>query len=411
MIGKIERQPATEYVQIERSIKEPGPQIKEDPVYQSPSRESAEQTANARKNEMAITSSTQKSFLESQIPALSKSKAPVAAKEPVPIADASNPQTLKLGDKTEEVNYLVGNLNNWERANGLKETPFTNGVYTEEVERAVRQFQIANNMQPTGKVDSNTRNRITLENDPHFRVLDSEVKQNIRSAMDIHADRSENQKNIMSLATDRQFAHLLSKDSQIAAVNSLLMHPEDKNHLNRVKDTVLDVAILEKEKTLDHLPESTKRQVITTLFKKTEDQPDPNLYFDSGRMRETIIELAKNPEFARLNESQQKKLLDAVAANPFLTTASSMNSILNSKTYKNMDEKMKAHVVELAAENAMYPVLYGKPMKDDYNEKLSEFSHLMYRDEFIKASQDDKWAQLNAFKTSPPNPNHEVNIL
>jgi hypothetical protein len=413
MIGKIERQPATEYLQIERSIKEPGPQIKEDPVTEYPSHESSTQTANARKNEMAITSSTQKSFLNSQVAALSKSKATVATKDAVPIADSSSHQTLKLGDKGPEVDRLIYDLQMWQSKNGLEVTAFPkDGVYNEEIERAVRQFQIANNMYATGKADSNTQNRLKLETDPNFRSLDNDVKQNIRSSMDIYADQPAAQNNILNLATDRQFAHLLSKDSQSSALSGLLMHPEDKTHLKNVQDAVLDVAILEKEKSLDHLPEATKRQVVSTLFKKTEDFPTPNYFFRSSEARERIIELAKNPQFGKLSASQQRSLLDSVSANHG-DAASSMTAILDSPAYKKMDEKMKAHVVDLTSKNAMLPVMQNlDPAKvGSYNRRLESLEQLMLNPKFLEASEEDKWAQLKPFSNGVPDTKPEIDIL
>jgi hypothetical protein len=413
MIGKISSQPAgTEYVQLERSIKEPVPQIKEDPVYERPSRESSEQTANARKNEMAITGATQKAFLDSQIQLPVKQTA-VAAKQPEPIADSSSTQTFKRGDKGPEVSRLIYDVQTWQKQNGLPMTPGPeDGSYTEDIERAVRQFQIANNMYATGKVDSNTRNRLTLETDPNFRFLDNEVKQSVRSTMDIYADQPAAQKNILDLATDKQFAHLLSKDSQTSALNGLLMHPQDKDHLKNVKDAVVDVAILEKEKTLDKLPESTKRQVINTLFKKTEDEPAPGLFiFRGSEARKVLIDLAKSPQFSDLSEPQQRKMLDAIAANPSSNTAAHMQEIISSNAFKAMDPKMKERVIDLTCENAQYPLVSGAKYANEFTDRLYNLSQLIQSKKFENSSEDDKYAQLNAFKTPLSNQNKEIDIL
>lgn len=410
MIGKISSQPATEYVQIERSINEPGPQIKEDPVTERPLRESSEQTANARRNEMAITGATQKAFLDSQIQMPAK-QTPVAAKQPEPIADtSSNLQTLKLGDKTVEVDFLVGQLNHWQFRNHVKETPFTNGAYTQEVETAIKEFQKANNLPETGKADPTTQRRLKLENDRNFQFLDNEVKQSIRSALTLYADQPDAQENLLKLATDKQFAHLISKDSQTSAINALLMHPSDKNHLKNVQDAVVDMAILEREKTLEHLPESTKRQVINTLFKKTEDTPAPGFHFDPSDARKTVIDLAKSPDFARLNESQQRKLMDAVAANPS-SSAGYMQGIISSDAFNLMDSKMKERVIDLAYENAIYPNHTAVKKGNEYTDRLYNLSTLLRSKTFQSASEDDKYAQLNSMRTPVSNQKKDLDIL
>lgn len=408
MIGKISSQPATEYVQIERSIKEPGPQIKEDPVYERPSRESSAETANARKNEMAITGATQKAFLDSQIQLPVKQTA-VAAKQPEPIADSASNQTLKLGDKGPEVDKLVSDLREWQRRIGLEEKPSEyTGVYTKEIEQAVKEFQTASGLPQTGKADPNTQRRLKLEKDPHFRALDNDVKQTIRNSMNIYANQPEAQDNILTLATDRQFTHLLSKDSQMGALNGLMMHPEDKNHLKNVQDEVVNVAILEKEKTLDHLPESTKRQVISTLFKKTEDTPW--FWYNSSEARKQVTELAKSPAFAGLSESQQRKMMDAVAANPAQASAY-MYEIINSNAFKSMDTKMKERVIDLACDNATYPAITGTKDFNECSYRLDKFDELLRNPKFQASSDDDKWAQLNAYRTPLSNQKKEIDIL
>lgn len=246
--------------------------------------------------------------------------------------------------------------------------------------------------------------------DPNFQVLDNEVKQNIRFILNQYADQPDSQENLLSLATDKQFAHLISKDSQTSAINALLMHPSDKNHLKNVQDAIVDVAILEKEKTLDHLPEATKRQVISTIFKKTENSPIHTFYFGNSEARKDVINLAKSPEFAGLSESQQKKMMDAVAANPS-QGAAYMQEILKSNSFKAMDKKMQERVIDLASDNTMYPVITGAKDINEYAERVDRLLKLIESPKFESASEDDKYAQLNAYRTPLSNQKKEIDIL
>lgn len=412
MIGKVGNQPvnATDSQQVERPEKETPPSLKDAVVAERPARESAEQAASARKNEMSITGSTQRALLAAQLqsPAAAKqSPPPVAARQPESIRDAGSTKTLKLGDKGTEVENLQNELSLWQSKNNIPMSKFEHGVFTEETQRALRQFQLANGMLATGMADSNTKMRLRLENDPNFAQLDNQVKESVRSAFNNSENDPAAQENILKLATDRQFVHLLSKDSQVSALSGLMMHAADKEHLKNVQDAVLDVAILERNKTLDHLPDKTKAIVINTLFKKTENHPSSDVHFqDVSHFRQKVVTLAKDPEFARLSQTQQELVMDAVARNPHPGIAGTMNGILNSPGFKNMDERMKAQVIQLANENALYEVSYKQnPDHRLYHERLDGLAGLLHDPKFLAAPDDEKWAQLNAFKTSPPGGN------
>ena len=420
MIGKVSSQRiiATETSHVEKQPEAAAPE-KEALVAERPSRESVEQTAAARKNEMAITGSTQRAMLSAQLqtPDLGKQKAQdVAVKSPEPpqIKGADSPRTLQLGDKGKEVSDLQYDLLVWQVQNHLPPNVGTNGVFTEDTQRALRQFQLAHGLLADGKADGNTMMRLKLETDRNFQNLDDGVKQSIRFNMDQFKDNPAAQGNLLKLSTDKQF-QLLSKDSQQSAISGFLARPESKEHLKVIQDAALDVAILEKQKTLDHLPESTRSMLISTIFKKAEvtNYGTYGVYTaeDSAELRERILDLAKDPEFGRLTADQQALVLDGVSRNPTPEIAERMKDILNSPGYKNMNPKMRDHVIRLANENALSCLTNRNergPLESA--DQLIGLDSLLRDPKFLSAPEDEQWAQLNAFKVGPRG-SAGVNIL
>jgi hypothetical protein len=133
---------------------------------------------------------------------------------------------------------------------------------------------------------------------------------------------------------------------------------------------------------------------------------------NSSEARQNIIELAKNPQFAQLSQSQQRSLLDAIAANPD-HTAQYMTDILNSAAFQKMDEKMRTHVIDLVSKNTMYPVMQNKRPADvgNYNSRLDSLDALINSKKFLEASEEDKWAQLKPYSSGVPNTKTEIDIL
>lgn len=392
-----------ELTRPERAQQEPASPKPESPALERPTRESTEQAARSRKQEMAISSIAQKAVLSGQLQSSAPGKEKIqstAKPDPPPIKDSGGfPKTLQLGDKGKEVSDFQYDLLAWQVQNNLPMNVGPNAQFTGDTENALKQFQAAHGLPADGKADGNTRLRLQLETDPNFRKLSDDVKNSIRFNMNQFKDDPVAQKNLMKLSADPAFSSL-SQSSQQSALSGFMMHPSDPKHCDNVSQAVSEVATLEKDGTLNNLPKETQEALISTLFKKT------NLAEDSKQtlvlVRQSIVSLAKDPLFAKLTAEQQQKMLDGVAGNPDARTANEMNFLLHSGFVK-LDDKMKARVIDLAKENALYKMNYENTSKPaDLVERLRGLRELLRDPAFLNAPDDEKWAQLNAFKTSPP---------
>ncbi len=306
-----------------------------------------------------------------------------------------SPTVLQPGDNNPEVGYLQGDLNRWRFENGLPQIK-ESGVYTAETEQAVKDFQKATGLVEDGKAGPNVKTRLALESNADFKQLDPQIKDLIRFDFNQFQNDPAKRDNLVKLATNREFVHLISKESQADALNAFMIHDcGKKENFKNIQDAVLDVAIVEKKGTLAHLPLATQRDVIATMFYKT-NPPEDN----PSWVRKDIVKLATDPEFAHLSEDQQAKLLEGVRGNSHPNAASSILGILKSPSYKNMDDGMKARVIQLTRENALYEGLYNQNF--DALHELSGLRRLMNDESFINLSPNEQSNQLNAFKTVPP---------
>lgn len=392
-----------ELTRPERAQQEPVSPKTESPAQERPARESTEQAARSRKQEMAFSSLAQRAVLSDQLQSSAPGKENIqgTAKPGLPpIKDSAEfPKTLQLGDKGKEVSDFQYDLLAWQAQSNLPMNVGPNAQFTGDTENALKQFQAAHGLPADGKADGNTRLRLQLETNPNFRNLSDDVKNSIRFNMNQFKDDPVAQKNLMKLATDPTFASL-SQNSQQAALSGFMMRPSDPKHCDIVRQAVSEVATLEKDGTLNHLPKETQEALISTLFKRT------NLAEDSAYtlslVRESIVKLGKDPLFAKLTAEQQQKMLDGVAGNPDARTATEMYFVLHSG-FEKLDDKMKARVIDLAKENALYKINYEDTSKPaDLVERLRGLHDLLRDPAFRNAPDDEKWAQLNAFKTSPP---------
>jgi hypothetical protein len=118
------------------------------------------------------------------------------------------------------------------------------------------------------------------------------------------------------------------------------------------------------------------------------------------------MHLATDPEFAKLSQSDQSKMLEGIRGSNDQRSILMMRAILNSPGYKNMDEGMKSRVIQLANENATYTSLYATKTNhdgDDYDiHGLEGLKSLLQDPNFIDLPPEQQSSQLNAFKTVPP---------
>jgi peptidoglycan hydrolase-like protein with peptidoglycan-binding domain len=309
---------------------------------------------------------------------------------------------LQPGDKNDQVTELQYDLNRWRNENGLPAIS-VNGDYNAETEQAVRDFQKATGLKEDGLAGPNVQGRLALEKNKDFQQLDPEVKDLIRYDFSQLQNDPEKRDNLVKLATNREFANMISKDSQEAALSAYIQTSGDKKNLQKVENAITDVAILEKKNTLSHLPEATQREVISTMFYETTARKEA-FYDDAGVAREGILRLARNPEFAKLSESDQSKLLEGIRGNNDQGCIDLMLSIIKSPAYKNMDEGMKSRVIQLTYENATFANLYpnASPNFHDNTHGLAGITDLLNNPDFINLTPEEQSSQLNAFKTVPP---------
>jgi peptidoglycan hydrolase-like protein with peptidoglycan-binding domain len=314
---------------------------------------------------------------------------------------ASN-TVLKPGDNNDQVTELQYDLNRWRNENGLPSIS-VNGDYNAETEQAVRDFQKATGLKEDGLAGPNVQGRLALEKNKDFEQLDPEVKDLIRYDYSQLQNDPEKRDNLVKLATNREFANMISKDSQEAALSAFIQGSGDKKNLQKVENAITDVAILEKKNTLSHLPQDTQREVISTMFYETTARKVA--YYDNPAVaRDGILRLATDPEFAKLSQSDQSKLLEGIRGNNDQGCIDLMRGILKSPGYKNMDDGMKSRVIQLANENALYENRYpnASPNVQDSTRGLFGMDLLLNDPNFINLPPEQQSSQLNAFKTVPP---------
>lgn len=223
--------------------------------------------ANARMKESAFSGSLQKAMLDAALINASKTEetpAPVGTKAPDIGESAKTGKALKLHDTGPEVEGLQHDLNRWRKENNLPEIQVT-GVFTEETEQAVKDFQRATSLKDDGVFDEVTNKRLYLERKESFKQLDPDVKLRINNAYSALQNDPAGRDNLLSLVEDRQFSYLISPDAQQAAIDGLMQNP---GNLDSIKSMTLDAAILEKDKNFQKLPDEIKRQTMNTMFYK-----------------------------------------------------------------------------------------------------------------------------------------------
>lgn len=339
--------------------------------------------AYARMKESSFTGSMQRAMLDAALIVVpgkaEETPAPVGAKAPDIGSAEGVSRELKLNDTGQEVSHLQSWLNDWRKANNLPEIQVT-GVFTQETEQAVKDLQRATSLKDDGVFNENTRKRLFLEDS--IRKLDPEVKLRINNAYSALQNDPAGRDNLLNLVENREFHHLISPDAQHAAINGLMQNPGNQNTLDAMKEMFVHAAILEKDKNFQKLPDEIKRQTMDTMFYKA-----ANGSLESTERFNLVAEFASDPNFGNRTMGEQKRLLETIAAHKDNFTAPSIQSLLDSESFKNLTPEMQLQVIDIAHNNTIYANDTGEwPEEHDVYKLL----RLINDKSFIAASEDEK---------------------
>lgn len=357
--------------------------------------------ASEQKQVNAFSGSFRRAALESLLTA-----PPVRTEQPAPPVGATAPEVggatspdLKLGSTGPEVQWHQVVLNDWIRSQnkGLpddKKMPLIQetGVYSEETEKAVKDYQKSMGLKETGVVDSVTKQGLELEFNMRLNKLSDKTRDAVRSAFSALQNDPAGRANLIKLTENREFVHLLSPEAQSSAIGGLMQAASDKGQLKYIEDTVFDAAVLEKNSAFQQLPEATKTSALATLFLKREREQLPNGL-------STLSHMVTNPNFGRLTPKQQEQCLEMIRANPDSSTPADLDIILNHETFQNMDEKMQARLIDIMHHNTMVSSMDGKWPTPSY---ALDFMNLLEDSSFQQAPEGEKYAQMNAMRRQSP---------
>lgn len=334
--------------------------------------------------------------------------APIGANAPE-VGGATSPD-LKLGSTGPEVQWYQLVLNSWIRSQnkGLpddKKMPLIQetGVYSEETEKAVKDYQKSIGLKETGVVDSVTKQGLELEHHMRVNNLSDKTRNDIRSAFSALQNDPTGRANLIKLTENREFVHLLSPEAQSSAINGLMQAASDKGNLKFIEDAVFDAVVLEKNSAFQELPEATKRSALATLFlKRDREQLENGL--------STISDMVTSPSFGRLTPKQQDQLLEMIRANPDSSTPVVLQIIVSNETFQGMDEKMQARLIDIMHHNTMVSSMTGKwptnsPTQGD------DFLNLLDDPSFQQAPEGEKYAQMNAMRRQSPLENNGETVF
>lgn len=173
-------------------------------------KQAAASNAATRAAESSITGQILASQLQDQVPSTSSDSAPK-----VP----SQGKLLVEGSVDPSVKDFQKQLNEFRSQNGL--TPIKeDGIFGPETKGAVLQFQRATGLKDDGKVGDNTRSRMTLENNPSFKGLNPDTKDQIRGMMNGFQKDPTNRQLLLTIGQDESFAQL-SRSEQETALKDL----------------------------------------------------------------------------------------------------------------------------------------------------------------------------------------------
>ncbi len=253
-----------------------------------------------------------------------------ATGSPAPTTAAPTPlaRNDKQKEASPEVKTLQQNVNAWRATQG-KPPLKDDGFFGPKTEAAVKEFQKANGLPPTGKASVGTQSRLDLENNANFKGLNDSVKTKVRSQMTGAGDNVAQLENIQNLATGEGFGSL-SATHQTQMLNALAAHPADT-------DLTSSLSSLAKDATFRDLHDDTKTLALGQLEKSAGNKT----------ALDNVVSLSTAPDFNHLSTGHQKQMLNALGAKPNDTAlAKGLRQLAGSTAFQKTSDATKTGVVD-----------------------------------------------------------------
>lgn len=290
---------------------------------------------------------------------------------------------VKYGDRGPAVEEVENQLNKW-RAENERKLIKTDGKFDTETKTAVQDFQKANGMKVTGKFDLKTRERIEMENHPHYKGLDDTVKVQIRNVLNDDSKPEAARINFQALATDPNLSKL-SPELQKRAFQKLSSNP-DLATRREIENYAKDRVTLETNENFKALDPVTQKTVRETMDKNSERA--------GGVPRTNLMDLATDPNFGKMRRAHQDLALKTLANNnTSATNLQNLKKMIASDSFQNnkIDDATKTRILNLAANNAGN-IAY-----------VDSLSKLASDPKFGALSMPDQIKTLNVFQKTTPN--------
>lgn len=182
---------------------------------------------------------------------------------------------LMFGSRGAAVAHEQGEINKWRKRNGKSSIP-VDGKFEESMESAFLDFQKQHGLDATGIIDSQTRDRLGLENDPNFIKLSDENKKVIRDQMNRYAQDPVARACVKTIVSDPMIEGLDSRRLKLCTE-------------------------LGQNSNFKKLDLSIKRYALELGC--------------NPKYGQAIQELVKQPAFQQLSPEDQKKTLNSLATN------------------------------------------------------------------------------------------------
>jgi peptidoglycan hydrolase-like protein with peptidoglycan-binding domain len=144
-------------------------------------------------------------------PTRSDNVVPTPAPAPAPVVKNSD---LSLNSSGPEVEKFQAQLNQWRANQNPPLPPLTEkGFFGKETDAAVKDFQKTEGLKSDGIAGGNTKDRLTIENNPNFQKLNPDSQNHIRTKLNEFQKDPASRANLKKIATDPNLPNL-SKDHQ-----------------------------------------------------------------------------------------------------------------------------------------------------------------------------------------------------